>query len=118
MIVCKKCGFNNSDADAFCGSCGAFLEWTGEKVTPAPSPEPAHVAPEPAEPEPARRGGFMSLVQQVTAIGVPKKEAIVPPGTSSGAPSRSPGSGARPATPACPAPHGMPTPRPLGSSMA
>ena len=83
MIVCKKCGFNNSDADAFCGSCGAFLEWTGEKVTPAPAPEPAHVAPEPAAPvEPARRGGFMALVQQVTAIGVPKKEAIDPPGTT------------------------------------
>ena len=118
MIVCKKCGFNNSDADAFCGSCGAFLEWTGEKVAPAPAPEPAHVAPEPAAPvEPARRGGFMALVQQVTAIGVPKKEAIDPPGTTAGAPMSSPGMGARPSTPAAPAPLGAPTPRPLGPTI-
>ncbi len=119
MIVCKKCGFNNTDADAFCGSCGAFLEWTGEKVTPATTPEPAHVAPEPAGPAaPARRGGFMALVQQVTAIGVPKKEAIDPPGTASGAPLPSTGIGARPAMPATPAPLGVPTPRPLGPSIA
>ena len=32
MIVCRSCGFHNADADAFCGSCGNFLEWTGEKV--------------------------------------------------------------------------------------
>src|SRR5580704_7910262 len=118
MIVCKKCGFNNSDADAFCGSCGAFLEWTGEKVTPASAPEPAHVAPEPAAPvEPARRGGFMALVQQVTAIGVPKKEAIDPPGTTPGMPMSSPGMGAQPSTPGAPTPLGAPTPRPLGPTI-
>src|ERR1700733_12355933 len=99
MIVCKKCGFNNSDADAFCGSCGAFLEWTGEKVTPPATPAPAPGAPEPAEPaEPARRGGFMALVQQVTAIGVPKKEAIDPPGA--GGPMAAPGMAPRPGMPA------------------
>ena len=31
MIVCKECGFKNTDADSFCGACGGFLEWTGEK---------------------------------------------------------------------------------------
>ena len=34
MIVCRKCGFHNQDSDAFCGSCGSFLEFTGEKVVP------------------------------------------------------------------------------------
>ena len=34
MIVCRKCGYQNGDSDGFCGSCGGFLEWTGEKVTP------------------------------------------------------------------------------------
>ena len=29
MIVCTKCGFQNSAADSFCGSCGSFLEWIG-----------------------------------------------------------------------------------------
>jgi len=32
MIVCRKCGFHNADSDDFCGSCGSFLEFTGEKV--------------------------------------------------------------------------------------
>src|SRR5580700_1522740 len=114
MIVCKKCGFNNTDADTFCGSCGAFLEWTGEKVSPPATPEAAYVAPE--TPEPARRGGFMALVQQVTAIGVPKKEAIDPPATIPGMPMPAPGP--RPAMPGAPAPFGAPaplgTPRPIG----
>jgi hypothetical protein len=115
MIVCKKCGFNNADADTFCGSCGAFLEWTGEKVTPPATPEAAPAVPEAAEP--ARRGGFMALVQQVTAIGVPKKEAIDPPATIPGMPMPAPG--ARPAMPGSPAPLGAPsaTPRPIGPSM-
>jgi uncharacterized membrane protein YvbJ len=30
MIVCNQCGFQNMDNDSFCGSCGGFLEWTGE----------------------------------------------------------------------------------------
>jgi hypothetical protein len=114
MIVCKKCGFNNTDADTFCGSCGAFLEWTGEKVSPPATPEAAYVAPE--TPEPARRGGFMALVQQVTAIGVPKKEAIDPPATIPGMPMPAPGP--RPAMPGAPAPFGAPaplgSPRPIG----
>jgi hypothetical protein len=121
MIVCKKCGFNNTDADTFCGSCGAFLEWTGEKVTPPATPEPVSAAAEPADP--ARRGGFMALVQQVTAIGVPRKEAIDPPANIPGMPMPAPGP--RPGMPGAPAPLGMPgaplgvpTPRPIGPSAA
>ena len=45
MIVCKECGFKNADADSFCGACGSFLEWTGEKQA-APAAEV--VAPEEA----------------------------------------------------------------------
>ena len=45
MIVCNSCGFQNLDSDAFCGSCGGFLEWTGEVVKPpqaeVPEAEPA-----------------------------------------------------------------------------
>ncbi len=118
MIVCKKCGFNNADADTFCGSCGAFLEWTGEKVVPPAAVEP--VPEVPAAAEPARRGGFMSLVQQVTAIGVPRKEAIEPPATIPGMPMAAPGAGPRPGMPGAPAPLGAPpgTPRPIGPSAA
>lgn len=38
MMVCTQCGFQNETQDAFCGSCGAFLEWAGEKVEESPSP--------------------------------------------------------------------------------
>ena len=57
MIVCKSCGFRNSGADSFCGSCGAFLEWTGEKVAP---PKPAAVAAPEPEPEPAAAPGLVA----------------------------------------------------------
>ena len=50
MIVCKQCGHHNEDSDTFCGSCGKFLEWTGERVVVA-QPEPEPVAPEPISPE-------------------------------------------------------------------
>ncbi|GAA2807256.1 NADase-type glycan-binding domain-containing protein [Crossiella cryophila] len=59
MIVCRKCGFANTDGDTFCGSCAGFLEWTGEVVKPTPRPAP--VAAEPAEEE--ARPGFWARVQ-------------------------------------------------------
>ena len=32
MIVCKVCGATNEQGATFCGTCGAFLEWSGEQV--------------------------------------------------------------------------------------
>jgi len=56
VIVCRNCGSHNADGDAFCGSCGNYLEWTGEKLesasaklavaTPEPQPTPEQPAPE------------------------------------------------------------------------
>ncbi len=34
MIVCKVCGATNEQGATFCGTCGAFLEWSGEQVQP------------------------------------------------------------------------------------
>ncbi len=31
MIVCGNCGHKNDASDAFCGNCGQFLEWVGQK---------------------------------------------------------------------------------------
>ena len=85
MIVCKQCGHHNEDSDTFCGSCGKFLEWTGERVIVAqPEPEPAP-APEP-EPEPARVG-FMDRVKQ--AVGM-EDEAPPPPAATVEAPAAPP----------------------------
>lgn len=33
MVVCRTCGFQNDPGDAFCGSCGDFLEWSGEPIS-------------------------------------------------------------------------------------
>lgn len=49
MIVCTMCGNHNDDAAAFCGDCGRFLEWNGEKV--APPPEVVVVVEEPTRVE-------------------------------------------------------------------
>lgn len=38
MIVCRMCGNHNDDVDAFCGDCGKFLEWTGDRVAPLAPP--------------------------------------------------------------------------------
>jgi hypothetical protein len=57
MMVCTQCGFHNETEDAFCGSCGAFLEWAGEKVESAEAPPAAPAAVEtsaaPVEPRTA-----------------------------------------------------------------
>ena len=49
MIVCKICGFDNEPGAQFCGSCGGFLEWTGEQTAPEPpiAPIPPTPAPQP-----------------------------------------------------------------------
>src|SRR5206468_11049522 len=66
VIVCKQCGHHNEDSDTFCGSCGKFLEWSGERIVVAqPEPEPAPAA-EP-ESEPARLG-FMDRVKQAVGL--------------------------------------------------
>ncbi len=72
-IVCKLCGTHAASGESFCGGCGAFLEWEGERIvaepesasvpaapdSPAPAPEaPAYVAP--AEPA----GGAASAPQE------------------------------------------------------
>ena len=46
MIICTHCGHQNDDGDTFCGSCGGFLEYVGERVVlddepPEPEPQPS-----------------------------------------------------------------------------
>jgi hypothetical protein len=47
VIICKTCGHQNEDGAKFCGSCSAFLEWSGEEVKPEPKPEPQPPKPDP-----------------------------------------------------------------------
>jgi hypothetical protein len=51
VIVCRQCGQSAREGEDFCESCGAFLEWEGEKVEPTPTPaSEAGAAPGPAPP--------------------------------------------------------------------
>lgn len=68
MTVCRACGFHNEAAATFCGSCGAYLEWTGEgprpevgggpvdDPTPAPAPAASAATPPPPLARPAPGG--------------------------------------------------------------
>jgi hypothetical protein len=75
VIVCKQCGHHNEDSDTFCGSCGKFLEWTGERVAVA-QPDPEPVAPEP-EPEPAKLG-LIDRVRQAVGIDEATSQPVAP----------------------------------------
>ncbi len=44
-VICVECGSANQDDATFCGGCGAYLEWDGERARPG-EPGPAAV-PEP-----------------------------------------------------------------------
>jgi hypothetical protein len=76
VIVCKQCGHHNEDSDTFCGSCGKFLEWTGERVAVA-QPEPEPPAPEP-EPEPAKLG-LIDRVKQAVGLEELAPQPAAPP---------------------------------------
>jgi hypothetical protein len=99
VIVCKQCGHHNEDSDTFCGSCGKFLEWTGERVVIA-EPEPEPPAPEP-QPEPVHLG-LIDRVKQAVGIDEVAHQAALPT-TQEAAPAPPPVSAAPPA-PAAPAP--------------
>ena len=59
MIICSECGNAAPSRDGFCTSCGALLEWAGEKVETAaarPDREVAHGTPRQPAVEAARPG--------------------------------------------------------------
>jgi ribosomal protein L40E len=98
LIVCKQCGHHNEDNDTFCGSCGKFLEWTGERVAVAePEPPPPVVEP---EPEPVHHG-LIDRVKQ--AVGI--EETATAPTAADRAPTTpAPAPTAAPAAPRAAAP--------------
>jgi hypothetical protein len=81
MIVCTRCGFHNEEGAAFCGSCGAFLEWAGEQlagVAAETQPGEAAVGAEPpAEPvaAPAPDSGALPTGEAAAVEGTPGVEA-------------------------------------------
>lgn len=67
MIVCTSCGTRNEDGESFCGECGSYLEWAGERLA---EPEP-QAAAEP-EPQPAP-------VEQAPAMSAPAEPTVPAP---------------------------------------
>lgn len=129
MIICTNCGNHNADEDEFCGSCGKFLEWVGQKVE-----EPVVETPPEPEPEPEEvKVGLLDRVKAAVGMeggadgaGASTMEAAAAPAATAGAgvagagaaaagvaaPNSGPGSApAAPAGPAGPASAG-PTPAP------
>lgn len=85
MIVCSRCGFENENSDAFCGSCATFLEWDGRKVAEETPPEPE---PEPAvQVEPEARPGLIDRVREAIGIG---EDDDAPPVAAQEAPAPAP----------------------------
>ncbi|MBV9445475.1 MAG: hypothetical protein JO345_06215 [Streptosporangiaceae bacterium] len=79
MIICRKCGFRNVDADAFCGACGSFLEFTGEKITPKVSEEFRQRAEEEAA-APTPKRSLLDRIERtvMSVIAFTPEEAAVP----------------------------------------
>ncbi|MEU1757026.1 hypothetical protein ABZ436_30835 [Micromonospora matsumotoense] len=121
MIICRECGNHNGDADTFCGSCGSFLEWTGEKTAPKIPVETVQAAEQEFRQKP-------TLLQRIAGViapapgGSPVNEGVVrvgdgagrgggPTGLSGGPPGLRPGPpGARPGPPGVSPPGTRPGP--------
>ncbi|MGV9977136.1 NADase-type glycan-binding domain-containing protein [Micromonospora wenchangensis] len=83
MIICRECGNHNGDADTFCGSCGSFLEWTGEKTVPKIPVETVQEAEQELRQKP-------TLLQRIAGViapapgGSPVNEGVVRVGDGTG----------------------------------
>ncbi|MBM7080860.1 NADase-type glycan-binding domain-containing protein [Micromonospora humida] len=128
MIICRECGNHNGDADTFCGSCGSFLEWTGEKTVPKIPVETVQEAEQELRQKP-------TLLQRIAGViapapgGSPVDEGVVrvgsgtgrgasglpggPPGLRPGPPGAGP-AGGRPGPPGVGPPGTRPGPPGLG----
>jgi dipeptidyl aminopeptidase/acylaminoacyl peptidase len=83
LIVCKVCGATNEQGATFCGTCGSFLEWSGEAVQPDGSTQPQGAdGPPPVPPGPsgpsadASTGDTTAIVTPIAATA-----ETAPPGS-------------------------------------
>ena len=99
IMVCTKCGHHNAENDVFCGSCGDFLEWDGQKVEQAASPVyETEYLPE----DDPTRPGFIARVKHAVGIDATTGAAIpsdapqpfVPPPPAAGGPVADPATAA------------------------
>jgi ribosomal protein L40E len=111
VIVCRQCGHHNETGATFCGQCGKFLEWVGEKLEEGRPEETVVVLPEAGTDDRTSRPGFVERVKEAVGVSgrssgrgseseqtepVPLPE---PPSVSGGASVAEPGTGAVAETP-------------------
>jgi hypothetical protein len=60
-VICSKCGQENDADQTFCRSCGAFLEWSGQKLEGGEPGPPAIAPSSPATAAPTRSRGAPAM---------------------------------------------------------
>jgi len=82
VIVCNHCGARNQDDDAFCTSCGSFLEWAGERIGDPVAAEAraARSSPPVARHRQPGRAGPPTAVRPRPPVRPPDEPAPVRPG--------------------------------------
>lgn len=107
MTLCDNCGSPVTPGDAFCGVCGAFLDWSAAEAKTPAAPEPATAPPaEPAperDPEPASPAALASEPASPAALASEPEPPAAPASESPAAePIAEPEPAAEPSTPATP----------------
>ena len=83
-IICKKCGTHSVAGESFCGGCGAFLEWEGERVvveappSALPPPPPGRLPPGTPPPPSIAAGGGQPVAPPPVAAPVAVQPALAP----------------------------------------
>jgi hypothetical protein len=79
-VICSKCGQENDAELTFCGSCGAFLEWSGQKVEGDPAVStPASAGPGDGELAGLARPRSTTPVQPPPVLTTPDQPASAQP---------------------------------------
>jgi hypothetical protein len=85
VIICTACGVRNQDSESFCGECGSYLEWEGEREAAATEAVPV-IAPEP----PAEAPGLVRRIKTAVGIDTEGEQQFQPAGdAAAAAPGRS-----------------------------
>jgi hypothetical protein len=77
-IICKKCGVHAAADETFCGGCGAFLEWEGERVAVDDGPPVAAAVPAANESPVKESRAKSSSVKENSAKEDPAQENPTP----------------------------------------
>jgi hypothetical protein len=80
MILCRECGNSAPSKDGFCSSCGALLDWSGERVETAvlPTVSANPTGGEVWSPGPAEAGGGAGTGAGAAAQTVAHGQAVQP----------------------------------------